>query len=201
MAGRGMIKKTYIALIFRNPVRLSPCATGRIKDDSTEVLSDALKFIFSWVVLLSISVIVSGKLLALIPGFKLAGQEEQKFQVKLPGVLNLWAKDQEVTLGFALFLVQFFLIGIFAHHMVYRIIQADFGINLGQFNAICAFSAFSSVFLSSMVLLMLAAAGWIRGRTDPVLREHASEIDRISRDGSAQVAPSDIGISAKERAK
>jgi hypothetical protein len=156
-------------------------AQTKLGSNSINLLSDALKFIFSWVALLPIAIIVSGKFIAHIPAFKLTGQEGQMFGVRLPGVIDFVAKGDEVVYGFGLFIAEFFIVAIVAGHAVYNLVESDFGINLGQFNAICAFSAFSSVILSGLLLFGLAMSGRIRNRSDPIIQEHAAELDSLSR--------------------
>lgn len=182
-------------MIFRYP-RAALARGGT--EGGINLLSDALKFVFSWVALMPIAIIVSGKFIAHIPTFKLTGQEDQMFGVKLPGVISFVAKGDEVVFGFALFISEFFIIALVAGHAIYKLVESDFGINLGQFNAICAFSAFSSVLLSGVVLLGLAISGKIRRRSDPILQEHATELDNLSR-GERLNAPDDPDAATKEK--
>ena len=148
---------------------------------SVDYLSDSLKFVFSWIALLPIAIVVSGKLIAHNPAFKLSGQDEQKFGLRLPGIIHFVATGDEVVFGFALFITEFFFFALVAGRAIYGIVKSDFGVDLGQFNSLCAFSAFSSVIVSGLVLLFIALNGTMRGKNDPVLQEHASELDRLTR--------------------
>src|SRR5258708_2449024 len=72
-------------------------------------LSSALAFIFSWLVLLAIAVITSGKLLS--KTIKLTEGSKQLFRISLPRVLTVQAADDEVILGFTGFFITFLSIG------------------------------------------------------------------------------------------
>ncbi len=68
---------------------------------SINLLDDALKFIFSWIVLMPIAIIISGRYLGQL--FKLPGRRKQFFQISIPHVISIRAQDDEVIFGFSLF--------------------------------------------------------------------------------------------------
>jgi hypothetical protein len=159
---------------------LTARASG-LNPDSINFLTAALKFVFSWIALTPIAIIVSGKLIAHIPVFRLQGQDEQRFGLRLPGVIHFVAKGDEVVFGFAIFIMEFFILSLIAGQVIYGIVKSRFGVDLGQFNSICTFSAFSSVILSAFLLLLIFICSTIRRRSDPVQQEYESKLSGLTR--------------------
>ncbi len=85
-----------------------PEMTVFIFDDSGNVssqdnLEKALAFIFSWIILLAIGVIVSGKLIS--QKLKLEIGNQDFLRIPVVGVLTLKATGAEVVFGFTLYLI------------------------------------------------------------------------------------------------
>lgn len=124
-------------------------------DSSQEEITDfewlevVVDTIFSWVILMPISVIISGIMLAKIIDFSVEAEHVFKVPIKL---LNIEAKGGEVILGFAGFIITLTGIGFFAGQDIYIIVKNDFGVDPGHFNAICMFSSFATVIWTSILL-------------------------------------------------
>jgi hypothetical protein len=125
-------------------------------DQAISVLTTIFKFVFSWIVLLPIGVIVSGKFLA--QRFKLAGEAPQQLRIQLKGVVLVQSNNEEVILGFAAFIITLLLLGISAGRLAYDFFLTHFGVDPGQFNSLCVLSSFSSVLWSSLVYLVTGAS-------------------------------------------
>lgn len=111
-------------------------------------LLGVLKIIFSWVVLMPIAVIVSGKLLA--QRLSLPTATKQLFRIPISGVLEINARNSEVILGFSGFLTTLFLLAITAGKQIYTLFKFQFGVDPGHFNSLCIFSSFATVVWSSL---------------------------------------------------
>jgi hypothetical protein len=138
----------------RFSARLWGAALPNLTSGDVSLVDSVLKFSFSWIGLMPAAIAVSGILLRHIPGCRLSHQEHHLIGIPLWPVYYIKATGDEVIFGIGLFITEFFLLGLTAGHQIYSIMRAGFGVNLGQFNSICAFSAFSSVILSFIVLMM-----------------------------------------------
>ena len=138
-------------------------------------LGPALKFVFSWIVLMSIAVIVSGKLLA--SRFRLGSHTRQKFRIPIPGVLNVEASGDEVIFGFVGFFITFLFIGLLGGPRAYEILVRQLGIDPGQFNALCMLSSFATVLWTTV--LYLFGTRWSHKHA----REHAAVIQTLAQGG------------------
>lgn len=139
------------------------------------LLEDSIKTIFSWVILMPIAVIVSGKLLS--QRFKLASGSTQIFRISIIGLFEIRADDDEVILGFSGFFVTLFLVAIIAGKLIYERFKLQFGLDPGQFNCLCIFSSFATVVWSFALYLL---AGATKGPMGPVRNEHAELIEKIT---------------------
>ena len=145
---------------------------------NAEIYESVIKIVFSWVILMPIAVMVSGKLMA--QTVKLSGQHGQLFQISIPKVIKIRANNDEVILGFGLFIVLLAIDGMVAGQVLYRLIVTNFGIDPGHFNALCIFSAFASVFLSGFVYGLSGCVALLRRRGDPQLRKYEQTIERLA---------------------
>ena len=144
---------------------------------SSDVLSKAISFVFSWLVLMPVAVIVSGKLLAQV--LLLRGATKQLFRIHVPPVLDVSASDDEVILGFSSFIICLLLIGLPAGPIAYAILKTQFGIDPGHFNSLCVLSAFVNVLITFAVTIII---GQIRRTpTDQTALEHERRIEEIAR--------------------
>ncbi|MEZ9762344.1 hypothetical protein AB4278_05465 [Vibrio splendidus] len=110
-------------------------------DKLTDVMS-VLENVFSWLLLASISIIVSGWLLA--HPISQTVSTDQKFVIHLL-VLKIQATGSQVILGFGGFIITTLLSGLVAGEWVYNLVKVNFGIDPGQFKSICMFSSFVTV--------------------------------------------------------
>jgi hypothetical protein len=140
-------------------------------------LTDALKFIFSWVILLPIGVIVTGKLLT--NRLKLEVGSGQLFRIPIKGVLTIEATGAEVILGFTWYLICLLLLGVAIGANVETWVKVHFGIDPGQFNALGFMSSLFSVAVSFIVFLLGKPP--TPGRRGP-LQERNRLVNKITRE-------------------
>jgi hypothetical protein len=148
-------------------------------DQALDILEKALTFIFSWLAILAIGIIASGKLLA--QTFKLPGRLVQAtdfFSVPIPKVLRFQAQNDEVILGFTGFIITLFSVGSIGGGNAYTFFKSHFGIDPGQFNSLCVFSGFITVMWSFLLYLLTSRKQTPR---DPLLKEHGHLIEEIRR--------------------
>ncbi len=133
-----------------NKDRSAPAPT----EGTLTMIGEVLKFLFSWIVLLPIGVIVSGKLLA--QRFRLPDNMPQQLKIQLRGVVLIQSNNGEVILGFAAFIITLLLIGVSAGRDAYEFFSSHFGIDPGFFNALCILSSFTAVLWSAAIYLISA---------------------------------------------
>ncbi|GAA4468573.1 hypothetical protein [Phytohabitans houttuyneae] len=146
--------------------------------DPLRFLEDGLKFVFSWVALMPIAVIVSGKIVG--TSLKMPRQTKQMFRIPVPRILNLEARGDEVVFGFAAFFLNFMAIALPAGRPAYNMFVDRFGVDPGQFNSLCILSSFAAVCTSILFVAALRFSGRLRSATDGTLREHARMINEIA---------------------
>jgi hypothetical protein len=145
---------------------------------SINLLDDALKFIFSWIALMPIAIIVSGRYLGQL--FRLPGRRRQFFQVSIPHVISIRAQDDEVIFGFSLFFI--FLVGIaFTDGKnASSMLKSHFGPSLGQFNSLCVLSALATLMAAIFLYVVTRGVGRLRRRTDTAAQERDRLISDLS---------------------
>lgn len=114
-------------------------------------LEPLIKSVFSWVVLMPIAVILTGKILAKLIRFSVG--TKQLFRIPLKHVV-VQATGGEVVLGFAAFIVTLLLMGVIAGPGAYELVKKNYGIDPGHFNALCMLSSFVSVAVSFGIFLL-----------------------------------------------
>lgn len=166
------LKKRLELLIierFGMPENINSGATG--KSDlwvSYDQITATLSFIMSWAVLAPMAIIFSGKFLNQWLGTNFyiiddGDSPNDNIKIKIPGIMTLTALKSELYFGFALFIILLFLIGMCCGKSAYRYFVAQFGIDPGQWNAICVLSAFLSVLLSFSAFLVYRFFFQLRG--------------------------------------
>jgi hypothetical protein len=149
-------------------------------NDAIDAASTAVKFIFSWVILMPIAVIITGKLLALI--LKLPVQSKQAFYIRVPPLLTLRADNEEVIWGFIGFFVTLVSMGVIFGKSAYALFKDRFGVDPGHFNALCVFSSLTAVVISVALYLLIRGLG--RLPRDDIAAEHERLIESLTpRDG------------------
>lgn len=118
-----------------------------------EQLARSLVVIFSWAVLMPISVIVSGKFLGTC--VRLGDDPKQLFRISIFGIIRIEATNNEVTLGFTGFICVFLFTGFVGGHAAYRTFCSNFGVDPGQWNALCVLSALFLVVCSVLVYMLV----------------------------------------------
>jgi hypothetical protein len=145
---------------------------------SQDALSHAISFIFSWIILLAIGVIVSGKLLS--QRLKLKTGAGQVFRIPVKGVLIIEANGAEVVLGFTFYLLSVFALGATSGVGLQSWVRVHYGIDPGQFNALGFISSLVSVAVSFVVYLVAAIPASVFGRRS--VARHDSLLDKITRE-------------------
>jgi hypothetical protein len=145
-------------------------------ENSIPLLEPAIKTIFSWIVLMPIAVIVSGHLLSQI--FRLQRPDQQQyFRIPIPRFIEIRADGDSVILGFTGFFITLLILSTLSGKAIYGIFKEQFGIDPGQFNALCVFSALSTVLWSAILYLILRSR--IRN-AEALAVEHSSLIEKAS---------------------
>lgn len=143
-------------------------------------IAEVVKFIFSWVILLPIAIIVSGKFLTKPVSFTV--NSKQLFKIEI-GILKIQATDEEVILGFAGFIITLFISAMYGGKDVYEVVKGGFGIDPGQFNSLCIFSSFSMVLWSCVLFLTIEIARYIfQGGKEKEIEERDQLIERLRKD-------------------
>jgi len=153
-----------------NSPPIAPAATGNStfdKIDVDQVLQLIVK-IFSWTVLLPLSVIFSGIFLSnALPAMKSSQEAKNKFWIPLPPLLNVEARGSEVALGFGSFFVTFIVVTFAGGATFYKYAAQSFGIDPGQFNTLCFASGLFSVAWTSTIWLLVHLIGTPQSITEP----------------------------------
>ena len=123
-----------------------------------------------------VAVIVSGKLLS--QRFKLDVGDAQLLRIPIFGLLVIQAGGAEVILGFSGFLLTLFFLAVLAGKTVYALFCYQFGVDPGQFNALCVFSSFATVVWSVLLYLLTVSR---TGVLDSVKKEHDALIQALSK--------------------
>jgi hypothetical protein len=139
-----------------------------------DYLSSSVQTIFSFLVAPALAVIVSGILVARrinmsSTRFHLNSPSTAVFGVPIPGIFSFRAVGDEVTWGFALYLINLGGIGVTAGKGAYPFFISHFGVDIGQWNSLCILSSLSSV--------VIATAIFIFGALSLPVRSQASDRD------------------------
>lgn len=122
-----------------------------VSENYIESLSIVIKYIFSWLILLPIAVIVTGKLLS--KPINLGSDSKQVLKIPLK-IISLEANDGEVILGFACLLIIIFIVAMTGGQEVQELVKVKFGVDPGQFHSICFFSSLISVVCSFILFVV-----------------------------------------------
>jgi len=141
-----------------------------------DAVTQVIRFIFSWVILLAIGVIVSGKLLS--QRLKLRAGSGQLFRIPIKGVFRIEATGAEVVLGFTFYLLSVLVLGATWGANLQPWVKSHYGIDPGQFDAIGFMSSLMSVAVSFIVYLFSAIPVSVFGKGS--VRLHDQLLDRIT---------------------
>lgn len=122
-----------------------------VDPSALEWVGDVLEFIFSWLVMLAIAVIVTGKLLSKPINFG----ADSKQLLKIPlGIFNVEANGGEVILGFASLMFMLLIVALLGGADAYLLVKTNFGIDPGHFHALCFISSLISVMFATVIFLV-----------------------------------------------
>ncbi|HEX8696444.1 MAG TPA: hypothetical protein VF746_28755 [Longimicrobium sp.] len=154
----------------------SDTAQGAASPPDVISIEGILRFVFSGLVLMAISVILSGKFLA--QRIKLPVRSSQLFQIPLPGILKIGATDDEVILGFTGLIITLLATGSLFGKRAHVFFSNNFGIDPGQFNSLCILSAFLAVIWSFVLFLLLGIRS--QSNLEPVADKHAEIVRSLT---------------------
>lgn len=143
-----------------------------------EKLETLIKFIFSWVILMPIALIVSGKFIA--QPIPLKVNSKQLFKISL-GMLVVEATDDEVIYGFTGFIITFLLVAIIGGKDAYALVKNNFGVDAGQFNSLCILSSFSTVLWSFLLFILWKLFSNVTNGDKRQLKERDDLIEEIAK--------------------
>lgn len=144
---------------YTPPIRTSSAiqkAAPAVSTGYADLISDAVKFVFSWLILMPIAIIVGGRLYSRV--FYLGGTSRQLFRIRVPPILDVSATDDEVILGFTGLILCLLFVGLPLGPIAYTLIKRQFGIDPGQFDSLCVFSAFLNVALATTTFFIRGQA-------------------------------------------
>jgi hypothetical protein len=147
--------------------------TGSI---TTEEWMSYIRFFFNVFVLGFISIIISGKLLTQIPACKIKALKGKQIMNINILILRLKATDDEVIIGLAAFLSVLFIIGLFVGDSMKLFFNNHYGTELSQFETICIFSSFCTLFISFILKVLLSSKN-----NDPYDKNYNDMIDKLSK--------------------
>ncbi|GAB3411887.1 hypothetical protein [Flindersiella endophytica] len=155
-----------------------------------EQLKDSGLFLFSWLGLLVVSVIVSGRILAGVLRLPRRTQKDKLrpdsfLGIRLPGLIRLQARGDEVVFGFVALILVLSALGLLSGPAAYAMFVTRFGVDPGQFPALCVLSSFASVVLSTLLWTLVEIGGQVLHRTDPIVDEHREVVQELVRRAEA----------------
>ena len=153
----------------------------KFDETSLQGIAVIIKFIFSWLILLPIAVIVTGKLLSKPINF--GSDSKQILRIPLK-VFEIEANGGEVILGFACLIIVLFLVAMVGGADTYTLVKSNFGIDPGQFHSLCFFSALVSVIVSAFLFIVhyVFSKGWNTSFVEDQNR-YEQTIDKLARRG------------------
>jgi len=142
---------------------------------SMDMVLSVLKFIFSWIVLMAIGVIMTGKLIT--QRLKLTAGREMIFRIPLV-FFSIEASGAEVVLGFTFYLICVLLLGtVFGSHLD-PWVKDHFGVDAGQLNALGFMSSLLSVAIAFAVFMLSKAQASRPG--DELLAKHDAKVNSLT---------------------
>lgn len=143
-----------------------------------EAANAVLTAIFSWVVLLGISVIVTGKITCRI--LRNTVLSEDKFTINFV-IFKISAIGDEVLFGFLIFLLVLLSVILFGGAQVYDMFKNHSGIDIGQWNSICVLSSLLSVLVATLIFLGRMLGGSPAGSPIITKNERKKQIEKLQR--------------------
>jgi hypothetical protein len=116
----------------------------KINSTQNASLSETVKTVFSWIILVPIAIIFSGIFLKNYLEQKdvsLKYMGFHQFLIVVKPILKLKAIGKEVIYGFSAFLITLFISGITFGHWICKLVNFQFGKDFSKFEANCFFCA------------------------------------------------------------
>jgi len=123
-------------------------------DGVWDQLSQAIPFLFSWILVMPIAVIFSGKLLASRLRLPLEGNVDF-IDIRIPLLFRARATRAEAVFGFGMYFLWFTIAGFAGGKSLYAAFKEGFGIDPGQWNSLCITGSLISVVCSFLIFLLL----------------------------------------------
>ncbi len=108
--------------------------------------------ILSWMVLVALAIIISGKLV--VKRFPFGLKDDALFSIPLH-YFKIKATGDEVSVGFLLFILSLGLAVIFGGVPAYQFFRQQAGIDIGQWNSLCVIACFFSLLFATFVFLLV----------------------------------------------
>lgn len=147
---------------------------------STDQLGDVVKFIFSWVILLPVGVILSGKFLT--QRLKFPPGTGDWFRINIPLIFSIKATGGEVFVGFAWFFICLLVLGVCVGKDLPDYVNTHFHVDPGQSNALCFMSSLLAASISFLIYLFAGTPTPEPQKQE--VEERNKKIDRLTRDRS-----------------
>jgi hypothetical protein len=162
--------------VIQEQIEAGADSASRLQGTPDQLTIEAvLRFIFSGLVLMAISVIICGKFLA--QRIRLSVRSRQIFRIPLV-ILHISATDDEVILGFTGLIITLALTGSAFGKQGHLFFVDRFGIDPGQFNSLCILSAFLAVVWSFALFLILGVRS--QSPLGPVAAKHQTMIENLT---------------------
>jgi hypothetical protein len=143
-----------------------------------EITSSILTAIFSWIVILGISVIVAGKLMCRMAARSISSDD--RFVINF-FVFRISAKGDEVLFGFLIFLLVLLAVIFFGGRSAYEMFRDHSGIDIGQWNSICVLASLLSVMIASLIFLLNSIDGPPGGAPIITEEERKEQIAKLNK--------------------
>lgn len=138
-----------------------------------ELIEAAVRFIFSWVIMMPVSIILTGQLLD--SNIRALKGDTNIFTIDI-GIFRVQSSGSAVAFGFATFFTTFLIVTVTGGKHVYEWVQPRLGIDPGHFHTNCLLSALLSVTFGFLVHL---TAPLFKARKLVSTRERDDIIERI----------------------
>lgn len=147
---------------------------------SIEQVIEVVEVIFSWVILMPIAVIISGKLIAETTTH--SSKQDDFFSINLL-FFRIRAKGDEVMWGFAVFILVMGLTVVLGGPAAYDFFKFKTGLDIGHWNSLCVIAAFFSVVIS---LILWFAVPFLRSSPVISAQDRNAQIEKLASQSSAE---------------
>jgi hypothetical protein len=147
---------------------------------SIEQIIEVVEVIFSWVILMPIAVIISGKLVA--ETTVRSSKEDDFLSINLL-FFRIRATGDEVMWGFAVFILVMGSTVGFGGPAAYDFFKLNTGLDIGHWNSLCVIAAFFSVIVSLALWLVVPYL-----RSSPVIsaQDRNAQIEKLKSQSSTK---------------